>query len=307
MCAKSLWTSAEHAPRAARFGGVFRSLGALALLSMLTALPAAAQDSDDPVARAVATCQQDDTLDRCPNYCQVACTSTGFLLDHTDACDVAMAALPDADEASCPVASDEGIVTLQACIDEKRSIPREPGRVIERNPERLRLFNDFFSDRPDCAASTIALEAMFGCLSGETSVVQRDYEALGTLGVGAAPLTADRLRELACAIDEDRLIEIDIGASSLSGRATELSDNLGEVSSCRRAYAQWLDDRADTFCASSDFPNCEAVISLFQSELQNSLDGAEEQNRQISDVVDNLERDLGAILSLALVPVSACQ
>lgn len=307
MRVNSIWKSGEYTPLPLRLRPAVQSFGALVLLAFLTPQAAPAQDGGDPIARAVAACQQGDTLSRCPNYCQVACTSTGFLLDNTDACDAAMAALPDTDEASCPVASDEGIVSLQACIDEKRTIPREPGRVIERNPERLRLFNDFFSDRPDCAASTIALEAMFGCLSGETGVVQHEYEALGTLGVGAAPLTAERLRELACSIDEDRLIEIDIGASSLSGRATDLSDRLGEVSSCRRAYAQWLDQRADTFCASSDFPNCEAVISLFQTELQNSLDGAEEQNRQISGVVDNLERDLGAILSLALVPTSACQ
>lgn len=276
-------------------------------LALLMGTSASAQDTAGPIAAAVEQCSTGDTLSICPNYCQVACTSTDFLLDNTDACDTAMAALPEADDASCPVASEIGIVSLQSCIDDKRAIAREPSRVIERNAARLKLFNDFFSDRPSCAASSIALEAMFGCLSGETAVVQSEYGALGTLGIGQGPINADRLRELACSIDEDRLIEIDIGASSLSGRATLLNERLGEVSFCRRAYAEWLDDRGDTFCATSDFPNCEAVISLFQEELQRSLNGAEEQNSQISLVVESLEQDLGAILSLALVPVSACQ
>ncbi len=274
--------------------------------SMSGSLPAQAQDSADPISLAVQECGQGDTLTRCPNYCQVACTSTNFLLDNTDACDTAMAALPTADEASCPIASETGIVTLQACIDENRKIPREPSRVIARSQERLEIFNAFFSDRPACAASSLALEAMFSCLSGETGVVKREYDALGTLGLGDAPLTGDQLLELACNIGEDRLIEIDIGASALTGRAKELNGKLGDVTSCRLQYSNWFADRGQEFCTNRTFDNCEAVVTVFQSQLEKSLVGAEEQNRQISDVVENLDRDLSSLISLGFVDPSTC-
>lgn len=269
-------------------------------------LPASAQDTVDPVALAVQQCAQGDTLSRCPNYCQVACTSTRFLLDNTDACDTAMAALPAADEASCPIASETGIVTLQACIDEQRKVARTPSRVIARSEERLAIFNAFFSDRPTCAASSLALEAMFGCLSGETGVVKREYDALGTLGLGDAPLTGNQLLELACSIGEDRLIEIDIGASSLTGRARELNSKLGDVTSCRLQYSNWFADRGQEFCTNRTFDNCEAVVTVFQTQLEKSLVGAEEQNRQIGDVVENLERDLASLISLGFVDPSTC-
>ncbi|MGP6086010.1 hypothetical protein [Antarctobacter jejuensis] len=273
---------------------------------MFGPLPAQAQGTADPIAFAVQQCAEGDTLSRCPNYCQVACTSTQFLLDNTDACDTAMAALPDADEASCPIAAETGIVTLQACIDENRKVPREPSRVIARSQERLEIFNAFFSDRPSCAASSLALEGMFGCLSGETAVVKREYDALGTLGLGEAPLTGAQLLELACSIGEDRLIEIDIGASSLSGRAKELNTELGGVTSCRLQYSNWFADRGQEFCTNRTFDNCEAVVTVFQTQLEKSLVGAEEQNRQISDVVENLERDLASLISLGFVDPSTC-
>lgn len=268
--------------------------------------PALAQDTPDPVSFAVEQCSTGDMLSTCPNYCQVACTSTKFLLDNTEACDAAMTALPDADAASCPVPSETGLVTLQACIDEKRQIPREPSRVIARNKDRLAIFDAFFSDRPACAVSSLALEAMFGCLSGETGVVQREYDAMPSLGLSDRPLNGDELVKLACSIGEDMLIQIDIGASSLSGRADELSDKLGQVTSCRLEYSKWFASRGEEFCTNRTFDNCEAVVEVFQTQLQQSLVGAEEQNRQISVVVDNLERDLSSLTSLGFVDPSIC-
>lgn len=289
-----------------KFHTISRALIVAVFCGVAMPSSAPAQQEQDPVAFAVQQCAQADMLNRCPNYCQVACTSTAFLLDNTDACDKVMVALPDADEASCPVAEETGLVTLQACIDEKRKIPREPSRVIARSAERLEIFNAFFSDRPDCAASSLALEAMFGCLSGETGVVQREYEALGSLELGDAPLNADQLLELACTIGEDRLIEIDIGASSLKGRAEELNSKLGNVTSCRLQYSRWFADRGKEFCTNRTFDNCEAVVNVFQSQLEKSLVGAEEQNRQIGDVVESLDRDLSSLISLGFVDPSTC-
>ncbi|WP_417209930.1 hypothetical protein [Antarctobacter sp.] len=267
---------------------------------------AVAQDAPDPVSFAVEQCSADDMLTTCPNYCQVACTSTKFLLENTEACDAAMTALPDADGESCPLPSETGLVTLQACIDDKRLLPREPSRVIARNKGRLAIFNAFFSDRPACAASSLALEAMFGCLSGETGVVQREYDAMPSLGLSDRPLNGDELVKLACSIGEDMLIQIDIGASSLSGRADELSDKLGQVTSCRLEYSKWFASRGEEFCTNRTFDNCEAVVEVFQTQLQQSLVGAEEQNRQISVVVENLERDLSSLTSLGFVDPSIC-
>ena len=264
--------------------------------------PDAFGDEAAIISRAVDVCSEGDTLAQCPNACVTACKSVSFLRENTDACEAALISAPGSDAASCPVIEAPRTESLMACIERSRAIPREPGRVIERNEERLALFNAFFSDRPECAASTLALEAMFSCLGGETDLVEREYDALGSLEIGDDPLGATELRDLACSLDEDRLIEIDIGASALRSRASGLSDRLGEVASCRNAYASWLDDRG-AFCQQSDggFANCEATINVFQMLLEESLSGAAEQNRLISGVVDRLERDLDAITSLALV------
>ena len=286
-----------------------RPLAALALIAAGTVLCASAgqaQDTADPVSIAVEQCTTDDMLTRCPNYCQVACTSTKFLLDNTDACDTAMTALPDADEASCPAPEDISLISLQACIDEKRLVERTPSRVIARNEDRLAIFNAFFSDRPACASSSLALEAMFGCLSGETGLVQLEYNAMPSLGLSDRPLNGEDLVKLACSIGEDMLIQIDIGASALSGRADELSDNLGQVTSCRLDYSKWFASRGEEFCTNRTFDNCEAVVEVFQTQLQQSLVGAEEQNSQISLVVDSLELDLASLISLGFVDPSIC-
>lgn len=262
----------------------------------------ALSDETALISRAADVCSEGDTLVQCPNACVTACKSVAFLRENTDACEAALVSAPGSDVDSCPAIEAPRVESLTACIERRRSIPREPGRVIERNSERLALFNAFFSDRPACAASTLGLEAMFSCLGGETKLVEQEYDALGSLEIGDNPLDATELRKLACSLDEDRLIEIDIGASALRSRAKGLSERLGEVASCRNAYATWLDERG-AFCQQSDggFANCEATINVFQTLLEESLSGAAQQNRLISGVVDRLERDLDAITSLALV------
>lgn len=276
-----------------------------ASLAQDTEMPAGADafvDETALISRAVDVCSERDTLTQCPNACVTACKSVAFLRENTDACEAALVSAPGSDADSCPVIEALRKESLRACIERSRSIPREPGRVIERNSERLALFNAFFSDRPACAASTLGLEAMFSCLGGETELVEQEYDALGSLEIGDDPLGATELRELACSLDDDRLIEIDIGASALRSRASGLSERLGGVASCRNAYATWLDERG-VFCQQSDggFANCEATINIFQDLLEESLSGAAQQNRLISGVVDRLERDLDAITSLALV------
>ena len=288
----------------------------IALIAVVLAIPATslAEDTETAgvgdalvdetalIARAVDVCSEGETLAQCPNACVTACKSVAFLRENTDACEAALVSAPGSDADSCPAIEAPRTESLMACIERSRSIPREPGRVIERSSERLALFNAFFSDRPACAASTLGLEAMFSCLGGETELVEQEYGALGSLEIGDDPLDATELRELACSLNEDRLIEIDIGASALRSRASGLSERLGEVASCRNAYATWLDERG-AFCQQSDggFANCEATINVFQMLLEESLSGAAQQNRLISGVVDRLERDLDAITSLALV------
>jgi hypothetical protein len=293
-----------------------RDLLSIALTAGLLSIPTVtlSQDTQAPegsdafvdetalISLAVDVCSEGETLAQCPNECVTACKSVAFLRENTDGCEAALVSAPGSDDASCPAIEAPRTESLVACIERSRSVPRKPGRVIERNSERLALFNAFFSDRPACAASTLGLEAMFSCLGGETDLVEREYDALGSLEIGDDPLSATELRELACSLDEDRLIEVDIGASALRSRASGLSERLGEVANCRNAYATWLDERG-AFCQQSDggFANCEATINVFQVLMEESLSGAAEQNRLISGVVDRLERDLDAITSLALV------
>lgn len=277
----------------------------VALLLSTIGLAAQAQEDTNAdgqaVTAAVELCADGNMMERCPNACVAACRSIDFLREHTAACDAALAAGPGDDAADCAAVPTAPPDTLETCIADRRTLELEPSPLIRRVPQRLEIYNAFFSGRPDCAASTAALESMFDCLDGEAQVVKHQYDALGTLGLGDGPLSADELLAAACDIEEDRLLEIDIGASALRERASTLSNHLGEVATCRRQYEEWLDSQADTFCERGDFPNCEAVVNVFQDGLEDALAGAAGQNEVIAGVVANVTRDLGSMLSLALV------
>ena len=249
---------------------------------------------------ALKACAEPSMLAACPNTCASACTSVGFLRAHTDGCLSALTAGPGSDGADCGAIPSFETAGLASCIAGGRAIEREPGILITRSPARLEIFESFFSDRPACAASALGLREMFSCLDGEADIVNAEYGSLGSLGIPDGPLDPQALEELACGTSEERLVQIDIGAQGLKGRADILQDRLGEVATCRREYAAWFDSRG-SFCQQNPFPNCESTISIFQSQLEAALAGASEQNRKIADVVENLTRDIESLMSIGIV------
>ncbi|WP_133840828.1 hypothetical protein [Pelagimonas phthalicica] len=229
-----------------------------------------------------------------------------FLIKNADGCAAAISAAPGADAAQCVSQPVVELTTLGKCVELARSTSREANAIIKSDPEWLKLYNAFFSELPDCAASDEAVSKMFECLAEETGLVQLEYTELGTIDTGEGELNPDRLRELACTIPEERMLTMVVGAKGLRGRATVLDGNLGDISTCRKNYTLWLDERGD-FCSNGNFPNCELVINFFQDDLRKSLDGAEAQSKQISSMLTDLNRDLDAIFTLGFIGPQKCE
>lgn len=265
-------------------------------------------------ATAQVVCDSADALSQCPATCSPTCTSDPeFRRANRVACSKAILARPGSDPESCTIESTAQNPALSRgvaqCIQAARSFNPPVNEAVGALPERQAVYNAFFSDMPECAATPKALTKMYDCLVDDAEAVNSTFDELNDGGSELDALESKSLNDQSFEIYEtafcklnknNKLMAIDAASIDLREHTKELQLELASVSQCRVAYEKWIQGRPD-ICA--DFPTmtiCPQVANAFNIAQKRDLDRLNKRTQSLTDVVRDVNKTLEQISLLAL-------
>lgn len=260
-------------------------------------------------------CNAPGALAECPATCASLCVSdANFRGSNRAACASAILAKPGSDPQSCSASTPQITVTAPSdgvamCIEQARGFVPEVNEAVGALAERQAVYNAFFSEMPECAATPKALTKMYDCLVADSEEVNSTFDALND---GGSELDALKSKSLSdetfatyeatfCKLNENnKLMAIDAASIQLRERTNDLRLELQSVSQCRVAYETWIQGRPD-IC--TDFPNmtiCPQVANAFNIAQKRDLGRLTERTESLTGVVRDVNITLEQISLLAL-------
>lgn len=258
-----------------------------------------------------------DMLNSCPGACVDRCVEDNAFFDEN----VAACGRLVRDSQSNPAVRD-----ISACVVPGATAGSDFGsclskaRAIKRKNTGRAELEELLSTAPTtCAATPLALNELYSCLSAETDTIRDLFEPLVNRGYVTADVqdTAIAGQDIAaaskaitpespiCTAPEAQIDSDELMAESLTTQSTILTSEFKAVSSCRKEWEDWSNE-ASAKCKTTETGACQKGISTVIATMQSNIQPAAAREVEIKGIIDQVGRQLEEISSVILVRTLMC-